>query len=181
MNVSYFGIDYRISAPSTVHPSVLSVLSLIDKIKSEIWSKQQKPFIMRNSFYELRRYLKDHVKLCDNRTLLANWTKKCCPNYTVLWVVAATKWQETQRRAVYATDIWYALNRQLYICAWAHSVCSYCLYDRWHESSDGLDASVDKARACFQNLLVRVWFIFAPSEDACLEKSVAVRKRSVLL
>jgi len=36
--------------PSTVRPSVLSVLSLIVKIKSEIWSKQQKPFVMRNSF-----------------------------------------------------------------------------------------------------------------------------------
>jgi len=31
MNVSYFGKDHRISAPSTVHPSVLSVFSLIVK------------------------------------------------------------------------------------------------------------------------------------------------------
>ena len=50
MKFSLFMNDHRIFLPSTVHPSVLSAFFLIVKIKSEILSKQQKPFVIRKSF-----------------------------------------------------------------------------------------------------------------------------------
>jgi len=177
MNVFCLGNDHPPSAPSTVRPSVLSVLSLIVKIKSEIWSKQQKPFVMRNSFCWATQVFKQPCQIVWQPYTVAKLNKE---KLSELYHSLCRGRQEmTRNPAAWNLCSWHLILTK-FICAGAYTVCSYCLWDRWHWSSNGLDASVDKASACFHRLFVKVWLIFAPSENACLEESVPVKKRRVL-
>jgi hypothetical protein len=132
MKFSLFLNDHCIFHPPTVHPFVLSAFYLIVKTTSEIWSKQQKPFVMRKSFCGATLEFKGPCQILWQPYSVAKLNKDklselyhslCCGRHEVTIVIAA--WYLRDWRLTHT-------KRLLYICAGACRGRSYSLYDRWH-------------------------------------------------